>query len=173
MSAAEDFNQLPPEQQLNVALETINAFAGWVANVDTKIATLSTAQLLLALFMASQRLSLAWPANSPLTTIALVAQAIFVISFLVTVRHVGAALRPRLSTGPELNHFVFPSVARATTEVLGKESTDSLIRQAWGQAHALSVIAVARYRHFSKALSWAGLGVLAVLVWLVASSQIS
>lgn len=172
MCPAEDFNQLPAEQQLSVALETVNAFAGWVMNADTKIATLSTAQILLALFMAAQPLSRAWTADSPFSKIALVALVIFVISFLAAVRHLGAALRPRLSTLPDLNHFVFPSVARVSSGVLGRVSTDSLVSQAWAQAHVLSVIAVVRYRHFSSALAWAGLSVLSVLVWLAAAGQI-
>ncbi|MGH3980566.1 MAG: hypothetical protein ACRDRZ_16465 [Pseudonocardiaceae bacterium] len=130
MRPAEDFNQLSAEQQLNVALETINAFSGWVMNVDTKIAMLSATQVVLALFMAAQRLSRAWP-DSPLSKTVLVTLVIFVTSFLATVRHLGAALQPRLSTGPDLNHFVFPSVARVSAGALGKESTAVLDANSW------------------------------------------
>lgn len=166
MRPAEDVNKLPVEQQLNVALETINAFSGWVINADTKIATLSTAQVLLALFMAAQPLSLKLSADSPLRKMALVALLIFAISFLAAVRHLGAALRPHLYAGPDLNHFVFPSVARVKADSLGRVPMNLLVHQAWTQAHALSVIAVIRYRHFSKALAWTGLNVLSVLIWL-------
>lgn len=173
MCSTEDFNQLPMEQQLNVALATTNSFAGWVTNVDTKVATLSTAEVVLALFMATQPLSRAWPVDSPLSTIALIALVFFVTSFLATVRHLGAALQPRLATGPDLNHFVFPSVARVSSGVLGHASMDSLVYQAWAQVHALSVIAVGRYRHFSRALVWAGLSIFSVLVWLLVASQMA
>lgn len=170
---AEDASQLSIEQELQVAMETINAFAGWVMNGDTKIATLSTTQVILAVFMAAQPLGRAWPVNSPLSTTALIAVIVFSVSFLVTIRYLGAALRPRLSTDPKLNHFAFPTVARVSVGALGNQATDSLVHQAWEQAHALSVIAVTRYRHFSRALTWAGLSVFSVLIWLVAASQIS
>lgn len=172
MCTTEKFNHLVPEQQLNVALEAVKAFSGWVMNVDTKLGTLSTAQVVLALFMAAQPLSRTWPADSPLSKIALASVIIFTISFLATVRHLGGALYPRVSTGSKLNHFVFPSVARANVGALGDEPTDCLIRQAWAQAHALSVIAVARYRHFSRALIWSGVSVLSVVVWLIVAGQI-
>lgn len=172
MQPAEHASPLSAEQELHVALETINAFSGWVLNGDTKIATLSTAQVVLAVFMAAQPISRAWPVNSPPSAIALIALIVFAVSFLATIRHLGAALRPRLSTGPGLNHFVFPSVARVSTKALGDKSAASLLDQAWAQAHTLSVIAVTRYRHFSRALTWVGLSVLSALVWLLVAGQI-
>jgi hypothetical protein len=172
MSGARDLDRLPPDQQLKIALETINAFAGWVVNADTKIATLSTAQVLLAVFMATQPLDIAWPANSPTRMLALVALIAFVASTMTAVRHLGAALRPRMLTGTSLNHFVFPSVARVSPDQLGKASPEALIGQAWAQVHALSVIAVARYRHFSRALTWACLSVGSVVSWLFIVNQI-
>lgn len=87
MRPAEDASQLSMEQELQVAMETINAFAGWVMNGDTKIATLSTAQVILAVFMAAQPLSRAWPTNSPLSTTALIAVIVFSVFFLVTIRY--------------------------------------------------------------------------------------
>ncbi|MCA1673750.1 MAG: DUF5706 domain-containing protein [Actinobacteria bacterium] len=103
----------------------------------------------------------------------MIAVIAFAVSFLATVRYLGAALRPRLSTGPEMNHFAFPSVARVSIKSLGDEPPDSLVQQAWAQAHILSVIAVTRYRQFSRALTWAGLSVVSVLIWLVAAGQLS
>lgn len=171
MRPTEEVNQLSVEQNLHVAMETINSFAGWVMNSDTKIATLSTAQVILAVFMAAQPLGRAWPVDSPLRATALIAVLLFVISFLATVRHLGAALRPRLSPGPELNHFAFPSVARVSAENLGHEPPDCLARQAWAQVHILSVIAMARYRRFSRALTWTSLNVISVIIWLLTAGQ--
>ena len=173
MLPTEDANRFSTDQNLHVAMETIKSFSGWVMNSDTKIATLSTAQVILAVFMAAQPLDRAWPADSPWRTTALISVIVFTISFLATVRYLGAALRPRLSPGGELNHFAFPSVARASVVNLGHESTDSLIHQAWGQAHVLSVIAVTRYRQFSRALTWTGLSMVSILTWLVAAGQLS
>lgn len=169
----ENANQPLTEQNLHIAMETFNYFAGWVMNSDTKIATLSTAQVILAVFMAAQPLDRAWPADSLPSTTALIAVIVFITSFLATVRYLGSALRPRLSAGTELNHFAFPSVAQASVVNLGLESTDSFVHQAWTQAHVLSVIALSRYRQFSRALAWTGLSVVSILIWLVAAGQLS
>jgi hypothetical protein len=172
MPPGENADSLTPEQQLNVALQTINAFAGWVANVDTKIATLSAAQVALTLFMATQPLSKVAD-GSPSAWFALAALFGFTVSVLATVRHLGAALRPQLGAATAVNHFMFPSVATTEPADLGEVSAGTLQRQAWTQAHTLSVIAVDRYRHFSRGLSWSGLSVVAVLIWLLSASGFS
>jgi hypothetical protein len=71
-----------------------------------------------------------------------------------------------------LNHFVFPSVALHAVSELGEDDPRVLLDQAWRQVHALSVIAVSRYRHFSQALRWTILSVLAAAIWIAVSGQL-
>lgn len=168
MPAPHQTNRLSCDQELGVALETVNSFAGWVANVDTKIATLSAIEIALALFMAAQPISGTVRVDTAPGWIGLVSVGAFAASFLASVRHLGSALYPRLTIGPGLNHFVFPSVAQVNATQLGKTSADMLLDQAWAQAHVLSVIALTRFRHFTRALSWAGVSIVSVLAWLVA-----
>lgn len=162
-------DRLSPAQQIAVALQTVDAFAGWVTNVDTKIATLAAGDVALALFVVTQGFSDVWPVRSALARVALVALAAFAVSSLAIARHLGAAMRPRLSGGPDPNHFAFPSVAGMNPASLGDDAASALLEQAWRQVHVLSVIAVARYRHFSRALAWTGVSALAVAVWQVAA----
>jgi hypothetical protein len=169
MTTAGTTETLTPDQQLNVALQTVNAFAGWVANADTKIATLSAAQVGLALFMAAQPVTEVVGQEGAAAWAGLATVVLFALSFLASARHLGVALHPRLSAGPALNHFVFPSVAPAHPGTLGGATAGELVDQAWAQAHVLSTIAVVRFRHISRALAWTGISVLAVLGWLVAA----
>jgi hypothetical protein len=166
MTTAATPETLTAVQQLDIALQTMNTVAGWVTNADTKIATLSAVQAGLALFMAAQPVAAVVGRGGVAGGAGITAITLFGVAFLASIRHLGEALRPRLSAGPALNHFAFPSVARAQPAALGHASADALLYQAWAHAHVLSVIAVTRFRHFSRALVWTGAGVLAVLGWL-------
>jgi hypothetical protein len=163
--------RLTASQQLEIASTIIQEFRGWVTNVDTKIATLSAGQAALALYVVALYKPFTAP-QSPFAWLAIGALAVFLGMFAVATVQMVMAIRPRLATGPGLNHFVFPSVALHAVSELGEDDPRVLLDQAWRQVHALSVIAVSRYRHFSQALRWTILSVLAAAIWIAVSGQL-
>lgn len=163
--------RLTAGQQLEIASTIIQEFRGWVANVDTRIATLSAGQAALALYVVTLYRPFTAP-RSPFGWFALGALALFVGMFAFATVEIVMAVRPRLDTWPGLNHFVFPSVALHAVSELGEDDPRVLLGQAWRQVHALSVIAVGRYRHFSKALRWTILSVLAAAIWIAVSGPL-
>jgi hypothetical protein len=163
--------RLTASQQLEIASAIIQEFRGWVTNVDTRIATLSAGQAALALYVVTLYRPFTAP-RPPFGWLAPGALALFVGTFAVATVEIVMAIRPRLATGPALNHFMFPSVAVRTAAELGEDDPGIMLDQAWRQVHALSVIAVSRYRHFSKALRWTILSVLAAAIWIAVSGQL-
>ncbi|WP_067071261.1 Pycsar system effector family protein [Carbonactinospora thermoautotrophica] len=160
---------LTAAEELQIALETINAFTGWVHNADTKIGILAGVQVTLAVMVASQA-EAAIEAANVFGVAAWAVLLVFVACFAASAGYLGRALWPRLAVRGRPNRFAFPSLAACPPEELGQADPARLVAEAWEQAHTLSLIALAKFRYFGRALSWTGAALCCVLAWLATTS---
>lgn len=164
-------DELSAVESLNVALQTVTIFHGYVQQADAKLATAATVHLGFTAVAATQAGSLgsAWT-NGPLPAVAsVIVVLLFAAGFLVAGHHLIAALRPRL-TGPDgPNRF-------GLVRVGGELWSDDAVRQqreAWSLISTLSDIALHKHERIRRSLPWMILMPIATVAWMVLAALAS
>lgn len=129
-------------------------FGNWIKNADTKTAVLTAALGLTVTAVASRAESIAslYRTQEGGQLIALtVSLAIFIVAVLAMLFFIHAALRPRTEPSAATNRFSWTAVAALSVPPTYFPS-ESLVKEAWGQAFELSKIAKKKYGAFRWAL---------------------
>lgn len=140
-----------------------------MVNADAKIGLLAAALTLLAGGVVRQRRqveTLLQADMHPRAAIALVVFTVCVLTLAAAAFFLERALRPRL-TNDQQSRFSFPYLADVDINALMLSDATQVRREAWVQAKTLAIIARAKYRCFSKALSFGLFSGVAFLTWLL------
>jgi hypothetical protein len=151
------------------ALHAISTIGAWVANADAKIGLLAAGLTVLAGGVVRQRRQVETLLKAdlhPRAVIALVVLTASVLTLAAAAYFLDRALRPRL-TNDQQSRFSFPYLADADINSLMISDATQVRREGWVQAKTLATIARAKYRCFSKALSFSLFSGVAFLTWLL------
>ncbi|MGV9309528.1 hypothetical protein ACWDLG_39690 [Nonomuraea sp. NPDC003727] len=151
-------------ESLNVALQTLTLFHGYVQQADAKLATAATIHLGFTAVAATQvgGLGRAWASNPLLVVAAVIVVMFFAAGFLVSGHHLISALHPRL-TGPSgPNRF---GLVRKI-DVSSSASAAEQQREAWSLITTLSEVALRKHERIRNSLRWMVLMPIAIVAWL-------
>jgi hypothetical protein len=166
-----DKGVLDPIDELNVALYTIGEVGRAIEHADTKAGMLGALLGLVIAGATSQlpqiRLTLA-PGDGGLSMALL---GMFAVLLLTAGALLGLAQLPRLGTPTNVRWLAFPALAQMS-ERIRRPSAAELRDEAWGQAEALSRIAVRKFRYLRASMLCSALCVVTFLAWLGALSTL-
>ncbi|OUC99785.1 hypothetical protein [Streptosporangium minutum] len=156
--------ELSAVESLNIALQTITIFHGYVQQADTKLATTATVHLGFTAVAATQVGSLgnAWTNGLPMAAAAVIIVLLFTAGFLLAGHHLIAALRPRLAGPAGPNRF---GLVR-TGEVPSQADPAKQQREAWALISTLADIALHKHNRIRRSLPWMILMPISTMVWL-------
>ncbi|MGV9772050.1 hypothetical protein [Streptosporangium sp. NPDC003464] len=157
-------NELSAAESLNVALQTLTIFHGYVQQADSKLATTATVHLGFTAVAATQIGSMgkAWTGGPPLAVAAVIVVLLFTAGFLVAGHHLVAALRPRLTgpAGPNRFGLVRTDGVPSPADAVRQQ------REVWSLISTLADVALHKHERIRRCLPWMVLMPIATVAWL-------
>ncbi|MER5649226.1 hypothetical protein [Streptosporangium sp. NPDC002524] len=157
-------DELNAVESLNIALQALTIFHGYVQQADAKLATVATVHLGFTAVAATQAgdLGQAWRSGSPPAVAMVILVVLFAAGCLVAGHHLVAALRPRLTKPAGPNRF---GLIRAA-EVPSPASAAEQQREAWSLISTLADVALRKHERIRRSLPWMALMPFAIVTWL-------
>ncbi|WP_326822852.1 hypothetical protein [Streptosporangium sp. NBC_01756] len=157
-------DELNAVESLNISLQTLTIFHGYVQQADAKLATAATVHLGFTAVAVAQAgdLSKAWMSGPPMAVAAVILVLLFGAGCLIAGSQLIAALRPRLAGPAGPNRFGLvradgvPSPAGAARQQ----------REAWSLISTLADIALRKHERIRRSLPWMALMAVTTVAWL-------
>ncbi|MEU8039358.1 hypothetical protein [Streptosporangium sp. NPDC049078] len=163
-------DELKAVESLNIALQTLTIFHGYVQQADAKLATMATVHLGFTAVAATQAGDLggAWKSGPPLAVATAILTVLFAVGCFVSGHHLVAALRPRLTgpAGPNRFGLIRP------TEVPSPAGAAEQQREVWSLISTLADIALRKHERIRRSLPWLALMPFATVAWLALTALI-
>lgn len=132
----------------------ITQFAAWIANADTKSGFLSTGLTALSAVVTSRiRQAIhSFPVEGTREWVAVILLGISTILVLISALNLISALTPRTPAPKSFTRYAFPALASKPEGFVPDLNFDQQRNESWTQARALSIIALAKFKHFRRGL---------------------
>ncbi|MEW1838729.1 hypothetical protein AB0392_12305 [Nonomuraea angiospora] len=171
MARRKENDDLSAVESLNIALQTLTLFHGYVQHADAKLAAAATVHLGFTAVAATQidGLVKAWTSGPLLATVAVTLVMCFTAGFFLSGHHLISALRPHLTgpTGPNRFGLVQTAAAPSTADAAEQQ------REAWSLISTLSDIAIRKHERIRRSLTWMILMLMAIVAWIALAALTS